>query len=130
MKLSGDVLLELNMCIMAFMLGVKCHIAYDVLRIFRRIVKQHILLISIEDLIYFAIVGLLTFKTVFEGNNGTVRGFALSFVVIGALLYEAVLGRYVIKLAYFVIRKLQKNSEMVLKKLRKQSKMNVEHKET
>ena len=47
--------------------------AYDVLRLFRRLVRHGRFAVDIEDILYWTICFLLSFTLLYYGNNGVIR---------------------------------------------------------
>lgn len=79
---------------------------YDILRIFRRIKKHGVILVGIEDLLYWLICTVVVFLMIYQENDGMVRGFALGGILIGMLVYYSLFSRYVIKINVFVWKKI------------------------
>ena len=69
------------------MLGVLMMIAYDILRIFRRILPHNTAAVAVEDILYWLACGVCIFRMLYVENSGAIRGFAIAAVVLGMLLY-------------------------------------------
>ena len=54
----------------SLVMGISVTVLYDLLRIFRRVVKHGDALISLEDLIYWVVVAISVFYMMHEENNG------------------------------------------------------------
>ncbi len=77
---------------------------YDCIRIFRRIVRHRkVWTISVEDILFWINAGITVFCVIYEVNSGVVRGFSLMGFVIGALLYRAAFGVYIVRYATKII---------------------------
>lgn len=87
----------------SILLGAVLFLAYDVLRILRRIVPHGNLWIGLEDFIYWLICTAAVFVLLYRENDGMVRGFAFGGMVIGMLLYYVILSRWMIKVSVFVV---------------------------
>ncbi len=81
----------------AILAGVVAAFLYDILRIKRRAIKTGVIFVSIEDLLYWLIAAVLLFVTVYNSNNGQMRGFIFIGNVIGVILYETLFSNIVIK---------------------------------
>lgn len=82
---------------------------YDTLRIFRRIVKhKSILLLSLEDVIYWLYISVRVFFICFYVNDGIIRAFIITGFFMGAWLYLKAFSRYYIKYGVEAIRFLLK----------------------
>ena len=79
--------------------------AYDVLRLFRRLVRHGRFAVDIEDILYWTICFLLSFTLLYYGNNGVIRFAAVFGAAIGMLLYAVTVGRFFVKVSYWLIDK-------------------------
>lgn len=87
MLMSEGIIFELQFFSRSFMLGVAMMIAYDGIRIFRRILPHGTGAVAIEDLLYWLVCGVCIFRMLYLENSGAVRGFAIAAVVIGMIMY-------------------------------------------
>ncbi len=62
-------------------------IAYDGVRIFRRIIPHGGAAVALEDLLYWLVCGVCIFRMLYLENSGAIRGFAIAAVVLGMILY-------------------------------------------
>lgn len=62
-------------------------IAYDGIRIFRRILPHNTAAVAIEDLLYWLASGVCIFRMLYLENSGAIRGFAIAAVVLGMVIY-------------------------------------------
>jgi len=69
---------------------------YDILRIKRRAVKTNILLVGLEDIIYWLVASVFLFITVYKSNSGEMRGYIFLGNLIGVMLYESLLSKIII----------------------------------
>lgn len=103
-----SIVLEISLLIKACITGALLMCAYDILRAYRRIVIHNVVAVGIEDVLYWIAAGIIVFMLLYGHNNGTVRGFIIAFVVIGMLLFEWLLGRWIIKIVNLLVKPLQK----------------------
>ena len=114
-------------------LGMAAATAYDVLRVWRRLCKQSLFAVSVQDFIFWFVLGVLGFRLLYRYNAGTLRMFALGGMCLGACVYTWTIGRffvtYCLKLLLFLtfpLRKglnfLQKQGKLLSKKLPKRGK--------
>ncbi|MCI9681906.1 MAG: hypothetical protein HFI26_11030 [Lachnospiraceae bacterium] len=85
--MSEGILFELQFFSRAFILGVLMMIAYDGVRIFRRIIPHGVAAVALEDLLYWLVCGVCIFRMLYLENSGAIRGFAIAAVVLGMILY-------------------------------------------
>lgn len=79
---------ELHFFALCIIWGGLVLLAYDVLRIFRRLIKHGNILLAVEDLLFWIISGFLIFAMIYRQNNGIIRGFAIMGMSAGMLLYN------------------------------------------
>lgn len=110
---------ELVFLLISIALGEGLVILYDVLRIFRRVVRHGLVWISIEDVCYWIISSLLVFGMIFQTNDGLVRGFSIGGICLGMLFYNHFVSPFLVKYisAFFV--KIFSILKRGLKKVRK-----------
>ena len=93
------ILEEINMFLEAAWSGMLIAVAYDVLRILRRIVKHWDWVVTVEDYLFWVIIGILVFAMIFQWNDGIVRGYVIVTLVFGAYLYHAAFSELLVKYA-------------------------------
>ena len=82
----------------AVMWGMILSIAYDGLRIFRRvIIHRKIALLAAEDILFWMICGFAMFHVIFMVNDGIIRSFALIAFLIGSAMYQYTVSYYIVK---------------------------------
>ena len=89
--------------------------AYDIFRIFRRLVPHHIIAVSVEDLLYWLVVSLVIFGMIFEKNDGALRGYSFVGILTGIwtqCFAESIFRKLWIKL----LKKMKKRRKMTVKK--------------
>ena len=84
--MSGEILLELQFFVRAFLWGIFLALVYDLIRIFRRLVSHGTAALAVEDILYWLACGVLIFRMLYQENSGAIRGFAIAAVVLGMLL--------------------------------------------
>ena len=84
--MSGGILLELELFARSFLCGMFLALLYDLLRLFRRLVRHGNFALAVEDLLYWLACGILIFRMLYEENSGAIRGFAIGAVVLGMVL--------------------------------------------
>lgn len=86
--INPDIMQELEFLLHSVTLGVMIMIAYDILRIFRRLCKHSITVIALEDLLYWLVCAVCIFLMLYRENSGSIRWFAVVGVSTGMLLYN------------------------------------------
>ena len=96
-----------------FVAGIVVAFIYDLFRIKRKVVKSNVIIIALEDLIYWIIASIVLFLSIYASNDGELRGFAVIGFFLGALLYFLLLSRIVT----FILIKILKATKNVLTKV-------------
>ena len=117
--INDDIIAELYFLLHSFVLGILTMILYDILRIFRKIVKHSVAALAIEDLIYWLICGICIFLMLYQENNGSIRWFAIAGVACGMLLYNGTISAYVTdiisKILKFILKILGRVFRVIFK---------------
>lgn len=107
----------INMEVRFFLTSVLCGalilVAYDLIRIFRKVIEHGVVAISIEDILYWTIGAVFVFRMMYRMNNGVIRGFSLIGILLGMILYKYSISEYVVKGISFVLIKIK----LLIKKL-------------
>ncbi len=120
-EIAGDV----QFFLAAVLLGVAAALLYDLLRVWRRFRKQSLFLVSLQDFLYWFVLGLAGFSLIYRYNAGTLRFFALFGIFLGACLYRLTLGRFFVTYCLKLVRLLTFPIRKGLLFLRKQGKLMV-----
>ena len=95
--MTQSIVDEIYFFLNAFICGVLLMLSYDIIRIFRRIVKHNNVFIAFEDLLYWMGAAIFIFIMFFKENNGVLRVFALVTMILGLLLYLRFISYYFVK---------------------------------
>lgn len=106
MTVSAGISREAVFLGISVLAGAGLFFLYDILRIFRRIKKHGVILIGIEDILYWLVCTAVVFLMIYQKNDGMVRGFALGGVFVGMLVYYSLFSRFVIKLNVLVWKRI------------------------
>lgn len=87
MLMSEGIIFELQFFSRSLLLGAVMMIAYDGIRIFRRMISHGTIAVAIEDLLYWLACGVCIFRMLYVENSGAIRGFAIVAVVLGMITY-------------------------------------------
>ena len=120
--ISGSIVQEFEIFLKVALLGAALMLFYDVLRIFRRLIPRGIVLVSVEDVLYWLFFGLAVFILLYRENDGTVRGFIVGGTALGLILYYVLLGRWLMprisRIIYGMKKRLKKAGRNVRMKLK------------
>lgn len=84
--------------------GMAIALLYDIFRIFRKTVKTGILAAYIQDLLYWLIVAVIMFMTIYYSNDGELRAYLFLGTFLGVLLYALMFSRIVMGSSMLIIR--------------------------
>lgn len=90
----------------SFLLGVVITFVYDGFLILRRLIKHGMVLISLEDMIFWIACAIGVFYMLYEENNGILRWFAVFGATLGMIAYKASISRLVVDGVSFVTARL------------------------
>jgi len=120
--MSESIVRDNYFLLYSLILGVSVTILYDLLRIFRRVIKHKDALVSIEDLLYWVIVAISVFYVMHTENNGTLRWFAILGAGIGMGIYKKLLSTPFVNISSkglsFVLKYLGKAFSFITKPIR------------
>lgn len=103
--MSGTIIREWNFWTASIITGACMAFAYDLLRLFRRIVRHGRIAVDLEDILYWTACFLASFSLLYYGNNGVIRFAAVFGAAAGMALYAVTIGRVFVKYSFFIIDK-------------------------
>ncbi|MFG6370045.1 MAG: spore cortex biosynthesis protein YabQ [Lachnospiraceae bacterium] len=103
--MSGEIIREWYFWLASIATGACMAFSYDLLRLFRRLIKHGKVAVDLEDLLYWIVWFCFSFALLYYGNNGVIRFAAVFGAAVGMLLYVVTIGQFFIKVSYFVIDK-------------------------
>jgi spore cortex biosynthesis protein YabQ len=96
--MNPGITFELHLFFISILWGALVLIAYDLLRILRRIIRHNVAVVAIQDLIFWVVAGVFIFAMIYVKNNGIIRGFFVMGMVIGMLAYHYLLSDLIVML--------------------------------
>lgn len=99
---------ELQLGLSCFLMGILLMALYDVLRIFRRVVRHNIIAVSLEDMIFWIICMAAVFELLRVMNHGVYRYSVALMGGAGMSLYHLFLGRYAVPFFARVLNKIKR----------------------
>ena len=104
--MSAEIMGELDFLLRSMLLGVMITFLYDVIRIFRRVVRHGAFFVSLEDLFYWIFVSVSIFYLLYRENNGILRWFVVMGAAAGMFLYKVTLSRPFVRCSAWGIGKI------------------------
>lgn len=102
--MSQNIINEIYFFGCCVLTGIAVISVYDILRIFRRVVKHGVVAIGIEDFIYWVGSSFFVFHIIYIRNDGIIRGFAILAIVLGMLIYNVTISQILVKYISLVIK--------------------------
>lgn len=90
--------MEARLLMMSIAMGVGLMALYDVLRVFRLLVRHGWLWIGIEDFFYWTFSGFATFYLLYRENDGGLRFYAIGSVLLSMIIYDRIFSVNFLKL--------------------------------
>ena len=91
--------IQLELTLAMLIMGVLLVAGYDILIIGREIIRRSVVLIALEDFLYWIIGAICTFKVIYNINEGVPRGYAILALLCSAVFFQWLIGRRVVSCA-------------------------------
>lgn len=121
--ISNVVWLHVRLFFVSMLWGIGVAVAYDVLRIFRRVVKTSRWLYYMQEILFWLAEALLIFRLLYIYDGGAIRSYTMIGLVVGMVLYTWLIGRWLPDWLGKRIVKFVNSLRNLLKKIRKPSRM-------
>ena len=117
--MNQELAIELQFFAICILWGGLILLAYDFLRVIRRLIKHGTVLLAAEDLIFWVISAVLIFAMIYRQNNGVIRAFSIMGMTAGMLLYNMTVKDHLVNIIVKGIRILIKPFVLLIKLLKK-----------
>lgn len=117
--MDGMIRHELQLGLICFFMGMLLMAFYDVLRIFRRVIRHNMIAVSLEDILFWIICMISAFELLRVMNQGIFRYSVALMAGVGMFLYHMLLGRYAVPFFAKILNKVKELIKKVLKKCKK-----------
>lgn len=105
-SVSQSIFRELDFFAVSFLLGILLMFVYDILRIFRQVIRHGTTWVALEDLSYWVMVAFVSFSMLYKKNDGLIRGFAIAGILLGMLLYNQLISRHSVPHIVRILKKM------------------------
>lgn len=95
--MSQTIRMEAELLILSVLTGAVLMALYDMLRIFRLLLRHNWVWTGIEDLCYWFLAGISTFYLLYRENDGGLRFYVIAAVLIAMISYDRIFSRFFIK---------------------------------
>lgn len=87
--------------------GVVLGVLFDFFRVLRKTFKTGDFVTYIEDILYWILAGIIILYNIWFFNDGEIRVFMISGILMGAIIYCLTLSPIFIKIDYFFMKKIK-----------------------
>lgn len=105
--------------------GILIGFLFDIFRLSRRIIQTSDLITYIEDIVFWLLVGVVVLATVFQFNQGQLRGFVFLGMFLGLIFYFMLFSSLLMRFICYIISLLEKITRYVIKIMKKPIKIMV-----
>ncbi|MEY8517005.1 spore cortex biosynthesis protein YabQ [Lachnospiraceae bacterium 29-84] len=105
MEVSTGILKETDVLIASFLTGMALLLAYDFIRVIRRLVPHRGWAVGAEDLLFWIGSAVALFAMLYRENSGYIRGFSIGGVSLGMLLYNVAFSPFVMMCSVWILEK-------------------------
>jgi len=128
--MSKSITVELQFFAISILWGAIVLLAYDQLRILRRIIRHNNFWITVQDLFFWIIASVFIFAMIYAKNSGTIRGFSVMGMVLGMVVYHYALSDFIVMFIsrgilfllrpiFFILRELNYGLKLLIRMGRK-----------
>ena len=118
---------QTNQFLLAMCAGMILSAIYDVIRIFRKVIRHKMCVVNLEDFIYWNFVGVFIYALIFLVNSGILRWFIIASAMVGAFIFHYGIGKYLVRyisailnfIINLLLKKPIKKVKITLKKIKK-----------
>lgn len=91
--MAGLIYDEMRLFGICFLLGMTLGFIYDLFHILRMLIPHKNIFVDLEDLLYWIVTAWLVFRTLFQFNEGKLRGYAFLGMFLGIIIYTLTIRR-------------------------------------
>lgn len=92
------LLREIELTGISLLAGAWLMMCYDLLRVFRILVRHKNLWVGLEDFFYWIYAGVTAFLLLYRENDGRLRAYVIAGIFVGMVLYDRFFSRIYLKL--------------------------------
>ena len=92
--MSPSIHFEARLLVLGIVAGAGLMALYDVLRVFRMLIRHSWLWVGLEDLGYWIFAGFAVFYLLYRENDGALRLYVISTVLLSMIAYDRLLGAF------------------------------------
>ena len=89
-------------------IGILMGVLFDLVRIFRKLIKHPNFLVQIEDMLYWVICGFVSFYMLYICNYAEIRPYIFIGIILGGIFYFCTFSIVFMKIATIIINYIKK----------------------
>ncbi|MGN0364821.1 MAG: spore cortex biosynthesis protein YabQ [Suilimivivens sp.] len=101
--MSPNIINEVTFLLHSFLMGIVISLTYDGFLVLRKLIRHNLLMISLEDMIFWIACAIGVFYMLYEENNGVLRWFAVFGATLGMIVYKKTVSTMVVYIVSLVI---------------------------
>ena len=117
--MNKEIIMQLQFFAISILWGAIVILAYDFLRIFRRLKKHGNIMIAAQDILFWIAASLFIFVMIYQVNDGIIRGFCVMGMAIGMVIYHFLISEFLVKMITKLFQLLLKPFKIVFGAVRK-----------
>ena len=95
--------------------GLLIGLLFDFFRILRKAIKTSDFITYIEDVLFWIFTGLIILYSIFTYNNGEIRLFMFIAILVGIIIYMALISKFIISANMLIINTVKKIFSTIFK---------------
>lgn len=95
--------------------GLLIGLLFDFFRILRKAIKTSDFITYIEDILFWIFTGLIILYSIFTYNNGEIRLFMFIAILVGIIIYMALISKFIISANMLIINTVKKIFSTIFK---------------
>lgn len=105
-SMSETIGIELMFFLVSIKGGIILLLAYDVLRIIRRIIAHNRFFVAVEDVLFWIVTSIYIFGIMYQQNDGIIRGFSILGMGLGMVFYYHLFSKHVVHISTTLLRRI------------------------
>ena len=101
--MSPNIINEVSFLLHSFFMGIVISLTYDGFLVLRKLIRHNLLMISLEDMIFWIACAIGVFYMLYEENNGVLRWFAVFGATLGMIAYKKTVSSIVVYIVSLII---------------------------
>lgn len=99
--------------------GICIGVLFDFFRAQRRVFKTYNFITYIQDILFWILSGIILIIAIMKYNNGEIRVYMISGVILGIIIYLRLISKYIIKVNTSILKFIIKFIKFILFPLKK-----------